>query len=66
MQRLYRGVMIQLTISNDVYNKIMDCIHSSYQCYTGNHEIDEDVYEFNSSLDELLNNIRENTEETEC
>lgn len=57
--------MIQITVSNDVYNKIMDCIHSSYQCYTGIHEIDEDVYYFNSQLDELLNNIRENTEETE-
>lgn len=55
--------MIQLTISNEEYNKIIDCIHSSYQNYTGNHEIDEDVYCFNSDLDGLLGTILKNAKE---
>lgn len=55
-----------IKVSDSDFEKILDCIRQNYVQYTGNNEIDQDVYEFNSSLDELLSNIKDNTDETEC
>lgn len=50
--------MIQLTINETDYQMIINCIHQSYMEYIGIEELDKDVYEFNSSLDSLIERIR--------
>ena len=49
--------MIEIKINETDYQFIINCIHNSYMKYTGEEEIDQDVYEFNSSLDSLLERI---------
>lgn len=47
-----------ITISDSDYNMIMDCIRQNYAEYTGDNEIDQDVYEFNTQLDNLIERIK--------
>lgn len=56
--------MIELKINETDYQMIINCIHQSYMEYIGNEELDKDVYEFNSSLDSLLQRIRKSRKET--
>ena len=49
--------MIELKINESDYQMIINCIHNSYMEYVGEEEVDQDVYEFNSSLDSLLERI---------
>ena len=50
-----------ITIDEKDYLFIIDCIHSCYMSYNDGIP-DEDVYEFNSKLDALINSIKINTE----
>lgn len=50
--------MVQIKINETDYQMIINCIHQSYMEYIGNEELDKDVYEFNSSLDSLIERIR--------
>lgn len=51
-------------ILNDLdYDRIIDCIRNCYEAYTGDSEIDHDVYEFNTDLDNLLLRIEHKTKE---
>ncbi len=49
--------MIEIKINETDYQMIINCIHNSYMKYVGEEEVDQDVYEFNSSLDTLLERI---------
>lgn len=49
--------MIEIKINETDYQMIINCIHNSYMEYMGEEELDQDVYEFNSSLDSLLERI---------
>ena len=54
--------MYKLTIDESSFNNIIDCIRQCYEEYTGDNEFDQDVYEFNTSLDNLINTLNENKE----
>lgn len=49
--------MIEIKINETDYQMIINCIHNSYMKYMGEEELDQDVYEFYSSLDSLLERI---------
>ena len=49
--------MIEIKINETDYQFIINCIHNSYMEYMGEEELDQDVYEFNSTLDSLLERI---------
>ena len=51
----------KVTIDEQDYLLLLDCIHSCYMNYNDGIP-DEDVYEFNSKLDALINRIKNNTE----
>lgn len=55
--------MIQFEVNETDYRTIIDCIHRCYMNYTGNEDLDLDVYDFNSSLDSLIERIRKTRKE---
>lgn len=55
----------KVTFDEKDYLLLLDCIHSCYMDYQDG-ILDEDVYEFNSKLDALINRIKINTEGNEA
>ena len=55
--------MIEIKINETDYQMIISCIHNSYMEYMGEEELDQDVYEFNSSLDSLIERINKSLKE---
>lgn len=54
--------MFKVTLSESDFNNIIDCVRQCYEEYTGDSEIDQDVYEFNSNLDNLIHSLNEGKE----
>ena len=55
--------MIQIKLSEDNFQMVINCIHNSYMQYVGDEEIDQDVYAYNTMLDNLLANINKSRKE---
>lgn len=55
--------MVQIKLSEDNFQMVINCIHNSYMQYVGDEEIDQDVYAYNTMLDNLLANINKSRKE---
>ncbi len=50
-----------IMVDDSEYDMILECIYSCYMQYTGEEDMDADIYDFNTKLDILLDHIHNNT-----